>query len=111
MAYSTEERQQIVQTIIDQMGGFGRLETMINAHYFNYFTSIDSPAGLSFHFKGSRKANICQVTLLPSDTYKFELFRFNRRTLDCPMVYELEGIYEDALVRIFEEQTELCLTL
>ncbi len=109
MTSSIEEKIQITNTIINQMGGLGRLAAMVGASNFSSLTGLD--LGVSFHFKGSRKANICQVTLLPSDTYKFELFKFNRRTLDCPVVYELEGVYDDMLKPIFEEQTGLCLSL
>ncbi len=109
MTSSIEEKIQITNTIINQMGGLGRLVAMVGASNFSSLTGLD--LGVSFHFKGSRKVNICQVTLLPLDTYKFELFKFNRRTFDCPLVYEVKGVYEDALIRIFEEQTGLCLTL
>ncbi len=109
MTYTTEEKTEVANTIIEQMGGFGRLEAMASANNFSSLTG--SGLGISFHFKGSRKANICQVTLLPSDTYKFELFKFNRRTLDCPVVYEVEGIYDDVLKPIFEKETGLYLTL
>ncbi len=102
MTYTTEEKTEIANTIIEQMGGFGRLQAMTNASGFSSLTGSD--LGISFHFKGSRKANICQITLLPSDTYKFELFKFSRKTLDCPVIYEVEGVYDYMLRQIFEKR-------
>lgn len=109
MAYGIEEKKQITNTIIHQMGGLGQLVAMIGASNFSSLTGSD--LGVSFHFKGSREANICQITLLSSDTYKFELFKFNRRTLDCSVVYEVEGVYDDMLKPLFEKETGLYLTL
>lgn len=74
-----------------------------------FFVAVDQ--GLQFDFKGCRKANKCRVTLNPDDTYKFELFKFNRRTLECPQVYELDGVYWDMLKPVFENETKLALSL
>ncbi len=109
MTYTTEEQQQISQIIIEQMGGFGRLEAMIAA---KNFMTTDDPVGLRFQFSGSKKANICKITLLASDTYKFELFKYTRvKYAHCPVVYEVEGVYDDMLKSVFEQETGLYLTL
>ncbi len=109
MTYTVEQQQQISQTIIDYLGGFGQLQAMINA---KYFMTTDDPAGIRFQFSGSKKANICKITYEPGlDTYKFELFRYTRvRYAHCPVIYELEGVYADLLKPTFEQETGLYLT-
>ena len=110
MTYSVEDRQKIATAIIEQMGGFGRLQSMVGAHSFIF---MDSPAGIRFQFKGSKKANICEVTYLPTqDLYKLELFKYTPvKYAHCPVVYEIEGAYDDMLKPIFEKETGLYLSL
>ncbi len=109
MTSSIEEKIQITNTIINQMGGLGRLVAMVGA---SNFITTDNPAGLRFQFSGSKKANICKITLLASDTYKFELFKYTRvKYAHCPVVYEVEGVYDDMLKSVFEQETGLYLTL
>ncbi len=110
MAYTTEQQQQISHTIIEQMGGFGRLQAMVSA---KHFMTTDDPVGVRFQFSGSKKANICNITYEPGqDTYKFELLRYTRvKYAHCPVIYELEGVYADMLKPIFEQETGLYLTL
>ena len=106
--------QEIAQTIIQQMGGFGRLQAMVGAKDFVALTPSESEAhgpGILFNFKGSRKANKCRVTLSWNDTYRFELYKYNRRTLKCPKVFEIDDIYCDMIIQIFEEETGLYLSL
>lgn len=100
------EDQQIAQTIIQQMGGMGRLVAMIGARDF---VAIDQ--GLQFGFKGCRKANKCQITLTHDDTYTLALFKFNNRTWDCPEVFRIDGAYWDMLKPVFEQETGLYLSL
>lgn len=96
----------VAETIIQQMGGLGKLRAMAGAHTF----AADEKS-IQFKFQGSRKANICRVELLPSDTYKFQLWKYNRRTFDSIRVYELNGVHWDALIDLFESETGLHLSL
>lgn len=96
----------VANTIIQQMGGFGKLQAMVSANTF-----VGDDNSVQFKFKGCRKANICKVTLLPSDTYLFQLYRFNNKTFDLDKVYELEGAYNDMLKPVFESETGLYLSL
>lgn len=109
-SYTRQERLEIANTILTQMGGNGRLTAMIGMH--NPMT-LDSPAGLKFNFRGSRKANICQVIYNPgSDTYDFELYYYTPvRYEDCPKVYEAQGVYCDMLKELFSNFTGLDLHL
>lgn len=107
--YTTEERLEIANTILAQMGG-GRLTAMIGMHNP---VALDSPAGLKFNFRGSRKANICQVIYNPgSDTYDFELYKYTPvRYADCPCVYGESEVYCDMFQDLFTQFTGLTLTL
>lgn len=96
----------VANEIIRQMGGQKRLAIMTGAHTF-----VADDNSVQFKFKGSRKANICKVTLDLMDTYTFQLYQFNNRTFDCPKVYELEGAYNDMLKSLFESETGLYLSL
>ena len=109
MDYTLEERQEIGQEIIKQMGGHGRLRAMVSA---NNFMLPDEP-GIIFMFKGSKIANKCRVTYLPGrDLYRLELFKYtSKRYSHCPVVYEIEDIYHDMLKPIFEQETGLYLSL
>jgi hypothetical protein len=97
---------QLAQTIINQMGGTGRLSAMIGANNF-----VTTENGVQFSFKGSRKANRCTVTLDASDTYTMKLYKVNARTFDFSMTAEHEDLYWDMLKPVFERETGLYLSL
>ncbi|MCP4083214.1 MAG: hypothetical protein GY743_23575 [Planctomycetaceae bacterium] len=113
--YSQQERLDIANTILEQMGGTGRLTAMIGMYNPMACTSPynSSLVGLKFHFKGSRKANICQVTYMPgSDTYLFELYKFTPvRYAHCPLIFSAVNVYFDMLQELFTSQTGLDLHL
>ncbi len=114
--YTLIEREQIAQTIIDQMGGLGPLRAMIGA---SNFMALDSPAGLKFDFKGcpasthDNPTNKCQVVYNPDqDTYDLEFYYYTpARYSHCPKVHSVEGIYFDMLQDLFTGFTGLFLTL
>jgi len=97
----------VAQTIITQMGGQRRLAAMVGASNF-----AGDNTSVQFSFKGSRKANKCRVEYdAGADLYTFQLWKWNKRTLDLSKVYELEGVYFDMLIDLFESETELYLSL
>ena len=96
---------QVAETIIRQMGGFGKLTAMIGASDF-----AADETSVQFSFKGCRKANKCRVTLLADDTYRCELFRFDR-SFNMHTVYSQDGLYWDMLKPVFESETGLYLSL
>ena len=100
----TKEGIMIAQTIVEQLGGIGKLRAMVSAH-----TLIDHGDALSFKFKGSSAANYCKITLDPSDTYTVEFGRI--RGLDYYPDAPIPGVYADQLVRLFTATTGLDLTL
>ncbi len=101
-----DERTQIAQTIIDQLGGLGKISAMVGANNF-----LIEEAGISFQFKGCRKAKKCIIDLLPSDLYRMRLGKLNRKTLDFDILHEEEGLYWDMLKPEFERATGLDLSL
>lgn len=84
------------------------LALMIRAHGL---VKSDADSYVMFSFKGCRKANKCRITLEPSNTYKVEFFKYNRKTFECPLVYDIDGIYDDMLKGVFEDYTGLYLSL
>jgi len=96
----------VATTILEQLGGPGRLAAMTSARNF-----LDHGNALSFKFKGSRKVNYVKVTLDPSDTYTVEFGKLNARSLEYKVVETLDGVYADMLVDLFEKTTGLYLTI
>jgi len=73
---------------------------------------VGSEEWVQFSFKGTRKANKCRVVYdYGQDLYTFELWKYNRRTMEMTPIFELEGVYADMLIKLFEEETGLYLTL
>jgi len=102
------EQMQIAKTIIEQMGGFGRLGAMVNGRDY-----MARDAGVQFSFSGKRGMNKCVVDLdFATDTYSMEFWFFNKRTGECGRVGDrAEGLYCDMLKPYFEQRTGLYLSL
>lgn len=95
----------VAKTILEQMGGQRRLQVMVGARDF---AATDN--SIQFSFKGCRLANKCQVELdYATDTYIFRLFKWSPRKLELVKVYELDQVYCDMLIGLFEQQTGLYL--
>ncbi len=99
--------QDVLKTIINQLGGAGRLRAMVGVTQF----IADGENKLCFQFKGSRKANRVHITLNSLDTYDVEFFKYNRKSFECPQVGGFENVYGDQLVEIFERFTGLYLSM
>ena len=96
----------IQDTIVKQLGGFGRLRAMVGAHGF---VADDDNKALHFQFKGSRKSKKCIITLDPNDTYTMELGRVFKG--QWKSTYKESGLYWDMLKPVFEQETGLYLSL
>lgn len=105
MSTTKEQRQEVAQTIAQQLGGLGRLKAFLGA---SQFVALEN--GLQFKFKGSRKFNTCRVILDPSDTYTVEFGQYRPSKLDYVKKEEFDGIYCDQLVELFESTTGLYLS-
>lgn len=110
MAYKARtQAEHVANTIMDQLGGSGRLKMMVGA--YNAVAEMVERGALTFRFKGSRKANGLQVVLTQMDTYRMTFFSIGRKDPSQIKVVEtLEDIYCDQLVEMFENQTGLYLT-
>lgn len=94
---------QVAQQIISQLGGINRLAAMIAINRIAY-----SDNSVKFMFKGSRKANLVQITLDASDTYTMKFYRIRG---EIKPVNELNGLFNNQLKSVFENETGLRLSL
>ena len=103
--------EQLAKTIIQQMGGANRLRMFVGTTQFIRHPESESNRGaLSFRFKGSRKFNHLKVTLDWDDTYSLSFCKITRLG-EMTKQKEYSTIYCDQLVEIFENTTELYLSL
>jgi len=91
------------QETIRQLGGFGRLKSFVGAHSF-----VSDGNMLRFKFKGSKIANVLAIYLTPQDDYTLKFIKIWGTKVTT--VKELEGVYCDQLVDIFESTTGLYLS-
>ena len=107
-AQVADRNYEIAVTIIEQMGGMQKLQTMVSARNL---VAIDY--GLQFNFFGNRKINQLVVRLDPMDTYTVEFWKiYGLKIGKAPkMVSSYDGIYFDMIITLFEKETGLCLRL
>ena len=103
----SNQTKQIAQTILQQLGGMGRLMAMIGAYHF----TVLEEKGLSFKFKGSCKFNYCKILLTPMDTYTVTFQKWNWKACSLQHETTFDDFYCDNLIPIFEETTGLFLSL
>ena len=89
----------LAETILNQMGGAGRVRAMTGAQ----FAIIDNGVEIRWPSRTPTKGNMCSVVLEPCDTYTVTFF--NKRAGTKKQVAQLEDVYCDCLVRVFEAQT------
>lgn len=116
MEYTNEEKIEIANTIIRQMGGSGKLRAMVGMS-----DALALGAGVQFSFKGSRTMNKVKIELTPDDLYNISFYhipKLNRKNLDAYFkkletcntpVKAVDGVYNDQLIDIFESTTGLYL--
>lgn len=97
---------QVGKTILDQMGGYGRLRMMLGIKQIT-----DLPRGVGFEWPNRQRSrgNYVEITLKPSDTYEMEFFNLSVRGKKSVKKYR--DVYADQLVDIFEKQTGWYLRL
>lgn len=95
----------IAKTIIEQMGGAGKIRAMVGVKTF-----MVSEDGVSFQFKGSRKMNCVRITLDPSDTYTMTLYKLMPKKMELKKIGEFDGLFWDQLKPVFERETGLYLS-
>lgn len=104
--FAGKSKGEIGQTILQQMGGVGRLRAMIGANAF-----MTHPDGLSFRFPNqkSSRGNYVKVTLTPDDLYDMEFSKIVK--YQAKPVKRYSGLTFDQLIPVFQKQTGLRLHL
>jgi hypothetical protein len=101
---------QIAQTIISQLGGYGRLKAMIG---LISATPITEPglAGLYVRFRARarRRINALAIRLDPTDTYTVQFWAI--RACEPTLVASYSEVYADGLRDLVEGETGLALSL
>jgi hypothetical protein len=97
------ENLELAKEILNQLGGH-KFVVMTGAR--NIFACDN---GLQFSFPGCTKTNKCRITLDVMDTYTVEFYKI--RGVNCNMIQEYEGVYNDMLQDIFTNTTGLNCTL
>lgn len=93
-------------TIGRQLGGHNRLKAMIGANSFGY---NDEKVELRFKFKGNPNTNFVKITLNGKDLYDLTFYKLTR--WDLEEVKEVNDIYAEDLIEVFEQATKLYLRL
>jgi len=96
---------EIAKTIIEQLGGTGRLNVMIGATGF-----VAGEANVMFSFKGSRKFNKIRITLNGLDLYDIEFMKYSPSKLAITKTESVENVYADQLQELIEGRTGLFLS-
>ena len=97
---------EVAKTILDQMGGYGRLKMMIGIQQV-----VDLRKGVGFKWpnKQRSKGNYVEIILTPRDEY--DMTFYNVSTGGKKEVKKFRGIYFDQLIELFEKQTGWYLRL
>lgn len=106
-ALTIEDRHQIAATILDQLGGTGRLRAMTGAHNF-----IVLAAGVSFKLKGRNApgcGNLVRITLNSLDLYDIKVGTV--RNYQVKWKHEGSDIYAENLKLFVETATGRYLSL
>ena len=94
----------IANTILQQLGGSGRLNAFLGVT--NFFPTPDS-LGFRFKARGQHKINLVTVRLMPSDTYTVTFHHVNKN--GAKLVRSIDDVYCDELVDRIEKTTGLYL--
>lgn len=96
---------EVGMTILKQLGGTQRLSIMAGCTNF----SIDETSATFKVGKNGKKVTHCTIKLDPSDTYTVKFF--NIRGTNIQVLKELNDIYDDMLINVFETNTGMYLSL
>jgi hypothetical protein len=97
---------QIAQTVLQQLGGAGKLRAMIGA---SGFVAIEN--GVQFSFKGCRAVNKVVIILTPWDLYDITFYKYSPSKFTCKPSAPIVQVSCDQLQRVFEGATGLYLSL
>ncbi len=104
MGWQVVTNDDVAKTIIDQLGGIGRLQAMTGARDFLF-----DARSVQFKFKNRKGPNYCKVTLHGDDTYTMEFGRLVKWDLRNQTI--VPHIFCERLIPVFERTTGLALSL
>jgi hypothetical protein len=102
---------QVAQTILQQLGGAGRLSAMIGARNF---VAYHDALSFTFAARGRDGIRAVRVILTPADLYTVEFIKVGRPTsayIGRHVVETVEYVYADMLRATIEQRTGLALAL
>ena len=99
------EKQAVAQTIVNQLGGIGKLKAFTGAYSF---ATTKGNTGVTFRIK-NRKVNAITIVLNGKDLYDIKFMRV--RGVNIKLIKEYNDIYFNQLIPLFEENTGIYLTL
>lgn len=100
---SKEQRQEIAQTIVQQLGG-GKFRMMTGA---KDFVALDH--GVQFMIPQANKVRKVQIVLNGADLYTMAFYSI--RKTDIKLLKSVHGLYADQLQKTFTEATGLYTSL
>ena len=95
-------KDEVLQTIINEFGGMGSFSEKVSIKFLTRFDN-----GISFQFKGSKKANAARIEIEPTGTYLLKLIKLNGRTKRFESVSEVNDLDGFELVNLFNHITGL----
>ena len=107
----TDYTQQVATTIINQLGGFGKLKAMINMRDLTAGEKKNGNSVMTFKFSGSRKFNMCEIELNGMDLYDIKLMKFSPKYCTISNESVSNDLFNDMLIEHFEGKTGLYLSL
>lgn len=98
----------IATTILEQLGGAGRLVAMMGARNF-----LDLGDGLQFKLGrgAANKATHLTITLTADDLYTVRFQRVAKRGLEISEKGTTEGVYADQIRGLIERETGMYLSI
>ena len=101
---NSERSKEIAVTILQQLGGMGRLKAMVN---IKNITLVENGVLFKMPVAGA-KANFVKVVLNSMDTYDLTLTKVHGKSIK--VVAEHPGIYDTMLKGLIEKGSELRLS-
>ncbi len=98
--------KKVYEIILKQLGGVGKLKAMIGINKIRYGDNT-----LCFNFKGSRKANMCQIKLNGNDLYDIKFYYYDKKNIKLYTKEDFKDIYASQLKELFKNYTGLNLCL
>jgi hypothetical protein len=104
---TTEEQKQVAFTILQQLGGSGKVGAMIGVKQF--VCGLNGELIIRFKAKAHKKINCVKISLNTKDLYDMEFIKLEK--FDHKTVHNENDVYAEQLKPIFEQVTGLRLSL